>query len=45
MITTDCPFCAGEATTDETLSDMTCAGCGVTVDIAPDPAALLDAAA
>ncbi|HET9756229.1 MAG TPA: hypothetical protein VFP66_06990 [Candidatus Limnocylindrales bacterium] len=45
MITIDCPLCAGEATTDETLSDMTCAGCGVTVDIAPDPEALLDAAA
>ena len=45
MITIDCPFCAGEATTDETLSDMTCADCGVTVDIAPDPVALLDAAA
>ena len=45
MITIDCPLCAGEATTDETLSDMTCAGCGVTVDIAPDPVALLEAAA
>jgi hypothetical protein len=45
MITIECPLCAGEATTDETLSDMTCAGCGVTVDIAPDPATSLAAAA
>ena len=45
MITIDCPLCAGEATTDETLSDMTCAGCGVTIDIAPDQATSLDAAA
>ena len=45
MITFDCPFCAGEATNDETLSDMTCAGCGVAVDIAPDLATSLDAAA
>jgi hypothetical protein len=45
MITIDCPLCAGEATTDETLSDMTCAGCGVTVDIAPDLATSLDVAA
>lgn len=45
MITIDCPLCAGEVTTDETLSDMTCAGCGVTVDIAPDMASALDAAA
>ena len=45
MITIECPLCAGEATTDETLSDMTCAGCGVTVDIALDPVALLDAVA
>jgi len=45
MITVDCPLCAGEATTDETLSHLTCDGCGVTVDVAPDPAASLDAAA
>ena len=45
MITIDCPLCAGEATTDEPLLDMTCAGCGVTVVIAPDMAAALDAAA
>lgn len=45
MITIDCPLCAGEATTDESLSDTTCAGCGVTVDIAPDMVAALDAAA
>jgi hypothetical protein len=45
MITIDCPLCAGEATTDETLSALTCDGCGVTVDVAPDLASSLEAAA
>jgi hypothetical protein len=45
MISIDCPLCAGQATTDETLSEMTCDGCGVTVDVAPDLAAALDAVA
>ena len=37
MITIDCPLCAGEATTDESLAAVTCDGCGITVDIAPGP--------
>jgi hypothetical protein len=36
MIAIDCPLCAGEATTDDTLSTVTCDGCGVTVEVAPD---------
>ena len=31
MITIDCPLCAGEATTDEGLTLVTCDGCGTTV--------------
>jgi hypothetical protein len=45
MITIECPLCAGEASTDEALSAATCDGCGVSVDIAPDPILALDAAA
>ena len=39
MITIDCPLCAGQAATDAALSAVTCADCGITVDIAADPAA------
>ena len=45
MITVDCPFCSGEAQVDATLDAVTCEGCGVTVEVAPDPAAVLEAAA
>jgi Pyruvate/2-oxoacid:ferredoxin oxidoreductase delta subunit len=45
MIIIECPLCAGEATTDEGLSAVTCNGCGVTVEVAPDPAIALDVAA
>lgn len=45
MITIDCPLCDGDATTDEALSAIACDGCGVTVDVAADPTAMLDAAA
>jgi hypothetical protein len=45
MITIDCPLCAGEATTDDALTNLTCDGCGVTVEIAPDPARPLEVAA
>jgi hypothetical protein len=45
MITIDCPSCSDEATIDEALTAATCDGCGVSVDIAPDPALALDAAA
>jgi hypothetical protein len=45
MITIDCPLCAGEAITDAALSAVTCDGCGVSVEVSPDPDAALDAAA
>ena len=45
MITIDCPFCSGEAHVETTLDEMTCEGCGVTVEVAPDPGIRLDAAA
>ena len=45
MITIDCPLCAGEATTDDTLSTLTCDGCGVTVEVAPDSARPMEIAA
>jgi hypothetical protein len=45
MLTIDCPLCAGEATTDEGLTLVSCDGCGVTVEVAPDPVRLLDVAA
>ena len=44
MITIDCPFCAGEATTDDGMTAVACDGCGVTVDVAPDVPALEAAA-
>ena len=45
MLTIDCPLCAGQATTDEALSLVACDGCGVTVELAPDPARLREVAA
>jgi hypothetical protein len=45
MITIDCPFCAGQATSDERLTVVACEGCGVTVEVAPEPIAVLEAAA
>ena len=45
MLTIDCPLCAGQATTDDALSLVACDGCGVTVEVAPDPAHNLDVAA
>ena len=45
MITIDCPLCAGQATTDEMLTLVTCEGCGVAAEIAPDPFASLEAVA
>ena len=45
MLTIDCPLCTGQATTDEALTLVACDGCGISVDIAPDPARLLEAAA
>jgi hypothetical protein len=45
MITIDCPICDGDATTDEAMSVLDCDGCGTTLETAPDPTAVLDAAA
>ena len=45
MITIDCPLCAGDASTDEALTVLTCEGCGITAAIAPDPVIALEAAA
>jgi hypothetical protein len=45
MITIDCPLCACEATTDDTLSTLTCDGCDVAVDVAPDSNRALEIAA
>jgi hypothetical protein len=45
MITTDCPFCTGDAQVEPALDSLTCDGCGVSVEIAPDPAGVLEAAA
>lgn len=45
MITIDCPLCAGEANTDEALTLVTCDGCGIAAEIAPDPFGALEAVA
>jgi ribosomal protein S27E len=45
MLTIDCPLCAGEAVTDEALTLVTCDGCGIAVEVAPDPLVTLDAVA
>ena len=45
MIPIDCPFCSGDAHMEPALDSLTCDGCGVSVEIAPDPAAVLEAAA
>ena len=45
MITIDCPFCAGDATTDDGVTVVSCDGCGVTVEVAPDVSAAFEAAA
>ena len=45
MFTIDCPFCSGDAHVDAALDAVTCEGCGVTVDVAPDIAVVLEAAA
>jgi hypothetical protein len=45
MVTIDCPFCSGEARIEARLDAMTCEGCGVTVEVEQEPAALLEAAA
>ena len=45
MTTIDCPFCSGDAFVEPALETITCDGCGVTVEVAPDPVVALDAAA
>jgi hypothetical protein len=45
MISIDCPLCTGEAQVEGRLDAVTCEGCGVTIEIAPDPADVLDLAA
>jgi hypothetical protein len=41
MITIDCPFCDGPLAMDEALVTVACDGCGVSIEIAPDPAPAL----
>ena len=45
MITIDCPFCEGEARTDDDLTVVACDGCGVGVEVAADHGTPLAAAA
>ena len=46
MTTIDCPWCAGPATLDATMTAVSCDGCGVHADVADDPEPIvLDAAA
>ena len=45
MITIDCPLCAGPATIDQALTLVTCDGCGIAAEIAPDPFVALEAVA
>jgi hypothetical protein len=45
MITIDCSYCDGEATTDERLTTVVCDGCGITTEVAPDATSILEAAA
>lgn len=37
MLTTDCPCCDGTARLDDDLMVVACDGCGVIVELAPDP--------
>ena len=45
MITIDCPLCAGDASTDDAMTVMTCEACGISAAIAPDPIDALEAVA
>jgi hypothetical protein len=45
MVTIDCPICMGQATIDDRLTLVACDGCGVTVEVAPEPIAVLEVAA
>lgn len=42
MVTFDCPWCTEPVGAESTSLDaLTCDACGITVEIAPDPAPLL----
>jgi hypothetical protein len=45
MISIDCPFCTGHAQVDGALETVSCDGCGVTVEVAPDSSDAHDLAA
>jgi len=45
MISIDCPMCDGDAHVDGALEAVSCDGCGVTVDVAPDDAPAFERAA
>jgi hypothetical protein len=45
MITIDCPFCDGQASTDDGATVVACDACGIRVDVAPDAPTALEAAA
>ena len=45
MISIDCPFCTGQTQVDGALETVSCDGCGVTVEVAPDASDALDLAA
>ena len=45
MITIDCPLCAGDASTDDAMTVMSCEACGISAVIAPDPVEALEAVA
>jgi primosomal protein N' len=37
MLTLDCPWCDGPMTLEAAADDVTCDGCSVRVELAPDP--------
>jgi hypothetical protein len=38
MVTFECPWCAGPATVDAVaLDELSCEGCGLEIELAPDP--------
>ena len=45
MISIECPLCTGQAQVDGGLETVSCEGCGVTVEVAPDMREALDLAA
>jgi hypothetical protein len=45
MISIDCPFCPGEAQVEGALETVSCDGCGLTVEVAPDAPEAFDIAA